>query len=293
MPIEARDWSNPFSWLEKTLFKCQEAEKSGLTAAYSRFNAKLHHLGLIWKRLEYDTASYEKLMGLMVKSIKEGTSVDEISTQLFLNHGYLILDLEDFVIHSRILMDRTGILVAHLIKGSARALRHASFKGHRRFFLDPKNVPYNPDEEYARYVREQTGWFEILRDARDILLVHDSSLRGAGVLLGPQTAPRRMQSQLLAWGSQQQKAYEHLLQLRDKYSKTIGEPLSKESNIWELLDLFDKHANALTSDDLKFLTEIKRETGGKLPDVNMLSTHILDFVKYISDHLRKQYNTKA
>lgn len=156
-------------------------------AAYNRFRAKLNHLSLIWKRLEDETITNESYINLIVKRAKEGASigVDEIH-RLSINSQFLSLDLEDFVIHARILMDRVAVLVAYLIEGPARSLQHASFHKHRRFFLDPKNIPYNPDEEYARYIWEQTGWFEImLRDARDILIVHDNSLHGAGLLSGP------------------------------------------------------------------------------------------------------------
>jgi hypothetical protein len=289
MPVEARDWSNPFSWLDKMLFKCQEAEKSGLNAAYSRFKAKLHHLSLIWDRLEGETATHEGLGDLMFKGAKEGTftDVDEISRQMILNQGFLILDLKDFVLHSRILMDRAGVLIAHLIKGPARNLRCTSFNKHRRFFLDPQNVPYDPDEDYACYVRKQMGWFVMLRTARDYQIVHDISLHGTGLMAGPRMAPRRMQSIIPSWGVKQQQDYERL-RLRDKYSKTLGESLSKEDNVWELLDLFETYANKLEADDLKAVTEIKRKLGGKLPDVNVLSTHILEFINCGGDHFRKR-----
>lgn len=43
-------------------------------------------------------------------------------------------------------------------------------------------------------------------------------------------APRRLKTQLLNWGLKQQEAYEKLLQLRDKYAKTLGESLSREQH---------------------------------------------------------------
>jgi hypothetical protein len=289
MPLESRDWSDPFNWLGTVLLK--NKEMSNLAAAYNRFHVELDHLRLIWERLEVETLTYENNINIIMKRAKEGTSanIDEIIKQFFLDSRFLYLDLEDFVIHSRILMDRIGVLVAHLIEGPARCLQHASFHDHRRFFLDPNNVPYKLDEEYALYIREHTSWFEnMLRDARDILIVHDSSLQGTGLLSGPKMAPRRIKSQL-NWGSKQQKAYERLLRLRDKYSKTIGEPLCNENNVWELLDLFEKYANALAPDDLKTITEIKRKIGGKLPDVNILSNYILEYIKFSSSHFQKRH----
>ena len=87
---------------------------------------------------------------------------------------YWGLDFDNFLIHGRILLDR-AIRLARPLFGRSDAPSLYSFRKHRDFFLKPENIPYPVHEEYAKYVREQTGWFPRLKLARDKYIVHRPS----------------------------------------------------------------------------------------------------------------------
>ena len=46
-----------------------------------------------------------------------------------------------------------------------------SFAQHRKFFIKLAR-PFGDQEDYAKYMRSETGWFETLKNVRDKFLVH-------------------------------------------------------------------------------------------------------------------------
>jgi hypothetical protein len=199
---------------------------------------------------------------------------------------FLRLDLDDFYIHGRILMDRLADLIAYLIDGPARSYRKMSFQQHRKFFL--KNVPYEEDETYAEQVRKHTNWFDaVLRTTRDIFVVHDTTTRSSGILFGPRGAPQTFR-QGISSGENLERMREKLYDLRSRYAVLV--PLmSDERNFYELLDLFDKHTDILKKEDLILLSQIKATIGAKIPDVNILADDILAFIRFAGEHFSKKF----
>lgn len=88
---------------------------------------------------------------------------------------YLMLDFANFLLYSRILLDRTIALASNFMQGG-NIPSFSSFNNHKKFFLRPDNIPYHGHEKYAVYVREQTDWFDKLKLVRDKYLVHTQSL---------------------------------------------------------------------------------------------------------------------
>lgn len=86
---------------------------------------------------------------------------------------FLGLDFDNLLIHSRILLDRASAITKIFLKNQPTQPSFTSFTKHREFFLRTENIPYSNHETYAKYVREQTGWFtSSLKLVRDKFIVH-------------------------------------------------------------------------------------------------------------------------
>jgi len=85
---------------------------------------------------------------------------------------YFDLDFVDFLIHSRILLDRTITLSKYFL--SEKTLpSFVSFNRHKKFVQNPSHRPYGNHESYAQYICGETNWFDkILKPVRDKFLVH-------------------------------------------------------------------------------------------------------------------------
>jgi hypothetical protein len=88
---------------------------------------------------------------------------------------YFWLDFVNFMIHSRILLDRAISLSKYFLAGK-QLPSFASFSQHKRFFQKPEHRPYGKHEPYARHICDTTDWFEkTLKTVRDKFLVHAQS----------------------------------------------------------------------------------------------------------------------
>jgi hypothetical protein len=84
---------------------------------------------------------------------------------------FLELDLINCLLHSRILLDRVVGLSRYFLTGK-NLPSFTSFNDHKKFFRNHKGT-YGAHEEYAEYIRSQTGWFEMpLQFVRDKFVVH-------------------------------------------------------------------------------------------------------------------------
>ncbi|MCG2736731.1 MAG: hypothetical protein L6265_02780 [Thermoplasmatales archaeon] len=85
---------------------------------------------------------------------------------------YFDLDFVDFLIHSRILLDRSIALSKYFLTEKTLP-SFVSFNRHKKFFQNPSHRPYGNHERYAHYVCDETNWFDqILKPVRDKFLVH-------------------------------------------------------------------------------------------------------------------------
>jgi len=86
---------------------------------------------------------------------------------------FLEFDLANCLIHSRILLDRVAGVAARIIKCNPHP-SFMSFSDHKKFFTK-LTVPFGEHEEYANYIRNNTGWFEMpLKTVRDQFIVHSA-----------------------------------------------------------------------------------------------------------------------
>lgn len=86
---------------------------------------------------------------------------------------FIYLDCYSCLLYARILLDRVAALSRLFLTEGDRP-SFTSFNDHKRFFMK-RTIPYSTHEEYAKYIRECTGWFDMpLKHVRDHFIVHSS-----------------------------------------------------------------------------------------------------------------------
>jgi hypothetical protein len=294
MRIRKLEWNDPIRPVYE-IAKAQIEQRllDEFEAAYSRYVQKLSHLSFIWDRLRADVDAHEKCLELAFAGHKQRVAGEAFTSEELAALGQLedasktlYLDYEDFFIHSKILMDRTIFLTQFFLPRAETKPSTTSFTRHRQFFQKPENIPFNKDEEYARYMRENTQWFEtMLKAYRDSFVVHDVRFRSMGVISGPAEPPRlfRVRGQT-AGASEWQHTWSWLMSLREKYLRKIPGLDDVTVNAYELIDFLDSHASMIEPTDLKTLAAVRVSTGGKLPDVLELANHIKGYLCFYGQH---------
>jgi len=98
-------------------------------------------------------------------------SQKKLSEKYHATRRYLGYDFFNVLLHARILMDRIAG-ISRIFINNKNLPSFTSFSDHKKFFQKLPQ-PYGEHEEYARYIRENTTWFEMpLKEARDHFLVH-------------------------------------------------------------------------------------------------------------------------
>jgi hypothetical protein len=96
-----------------------------------------------------------------------------IAEQYNASRHYLEFDMANCLIHTRILLDRVASLSRHFLQLPQLPSFH-SFSDHKKFFERQTGL-LPAHEEYAKYIREKTGWFEMpLKEVRDKFVVHSA-----------------------------------------------------------------------------------------------------------------------
>jgi len=86
---------------------------------------------------------------------------------------FLELDITNCVIHTRILLDRVVSITRRFLTAD-RQPSYTSFSNHKKFFLK-LTEPFGQHEAYAKYIREETDWFEMpIKAVRDKFIIHSA-----------------------------------------------------------------------------------------------------------------------
>jgi len=159
---------------------------------------------------------------------------------------------------------------------------HDSFENHRKFFLKSENTPWQIDEEYAKYIREETSWFLDLRNARDDSIVHLHK-KGKGKSL----ALIKGKVQCCITGYSSDKDRDKLKDIFEKYNMPVPDlramaPVDKALKILENNNRL-KHKDKESKDN-KRLSGIRQGIRGELPDIDSLLANILAFIEFFGAH---------
>ena len=301
MPLLKWDSSNPLiPFLEHLKTKVPQSQADDLEGAFVRYNLKYTHLSLIWERLSASVLLFDAQSKAMMDSAARGGNLskeEEKVMHLAVEAGIpYSLDYEDFFIHAKILLDRAIFFIRFFYPDlkNVKEIKDVTsdFTGHRLFFL--RTNPYQNDEEYGKYVRENTAWYEsTLRNYRNKFVIHDKELIGAGMLHNPGESPRQIRRPAKMPTEEDSKKHrEMLLVMREKYLEVVPKLKGTPVNIWELLDVFDANSAQLKPEDRVILNDLHVFMGGKMPELNLLLTSIMEFMRFFAQHFEDKTPTQ-
>lgn len=294
MPLATLKWDDPIRRVyEIAKVKINSETRNDFEAAYSRYARKLSDLSLVWSRLSSAAEAQRTYIDIVFARDKwrdkgrDPFSPEELARMdaSQAKSASLSLDYEDFFIHSRILMDRVSYLTRFFLP-QLRTGQVIRFSEHRRFFKNPRNIPFSADEDYARFIREDTLWFDtMLKAYRDQLVVHDITSGTGGIYMGPNSPPRLVRLRFLSMNdSKWQSTWSALMGMKSKYLQRIQGLGNVSENVYELLEFMENHADMIEPIDLKILDSIRTAAGSKLPDPFELASKIQEFLEFWGQH---------
>jgi hypothetical protein len=293
MPLPKWDWPNPLTpFLEDLEDKLPPQEKEDFEGAIVRYNLKYNHLSVIWARLSASVLIFDARSKIMMDAAKRNgrlSSEERKLMHLAVEAGIpYSLDYEDFFIHSKILLDRAVYFIRFFYPElkDVKEIKDVTtdFTGYRLFFL--RTVPYRRDEDYARYIRENTAWYEsTLRNYRNNFVIHDKDLIGAGTVHNPGESPRPIRRPAKLHSEEESKEqWEVLLALRERYLEVVPKLKNTPLNTWEVLDVLDSNSALLRPEDRAILNRLHLFLGGKMPDLSNVLNSILEFLRFMTDN---------
>lgn len=198
----------------------------------------------------------------------------------------LNLDIEDWFIHSYLLMDKFAKFVkrlTQLISKTPQELKLAndipdrSFEKHRKFYLNSKKQRQITDTGYAEIIRKNTTWYiKELKNIRDDLIQHETVPR----FWGYNVSRNRMR---LSRFRHDPKLLEILYELRDKYAP-IYPQLEGERNFFTLFAFFEEHIGNLDDKDVKRVEHVRKSYGSRFPDIPKLYNKMSNFFCLVNKH---------
>lgn len=288
--LSHKDWGDPFRKLQENVDKyIREEGKESLNFSVKDCSRLYEYLTGIWQRLRTDFKQYYIFWSTMNKylgSRKENVTPEPQDmltiNRWYQNNIYLELDYESFFIYARILMDK----LANVTRSFFRGPSPQSFNKHKKYFFKEEYIPFDPDERYAKYIREKTDWFErTLKLPRDELIVHSLPfVRGIKTSSnGVITLPR------MGWGRDLKGVGRELNSLKKKYEKRYPELKSVQDNIYEITKFFLNRPDiVLEKEDRTILSKCVRIAGSELSDISDLADKIIEFVNFFCHHFAEQ-----
>lgn len=253
-------------------------ENPELESALNRYRRELHHCNLILERIWEENEIYQKAM----KYIQNLGSVKNNSKPNWdlhwKNHSLLVLDIENYFIHTAILMEKITKIIGFLLPDLPNDAK-SNFHQHRQFFL--KN-DYS-DMKYSVYIKKRMEWYSVLLQVfRNVLIIHDESTSmswlGSDSNKIPHIAKTTHPDEKIS-----KETLTKLYKIRDNHNKDIPE-LANEVNLWELLGNLTYHADKLTSQENKILRDLIERIGSKFPAIEELTKRIQEFLDFIGNH---------
>lgn len=270
-----------------------EKDFGSLNMHHRTFMMTLLFLPEIWNRIREDALLDVKYWEVYVVLYEPGADEREPSTQeleildTWQKHRFrLNLDVEDWFIHSHILMDKFARFVKRLLQLISRTpqelelvkrIPHRSFAKHRKFFLKRKNRTLEADPEYAEIIRKNTSWYvKDLKNIRDDLIQHEAVPR----FWSYDVSRNRVR---LSRFRPNPKLLKVLYGLRDKYASTYPE-LEGEGNFFKLFSIFEEYSDGLDEDDVTKVERVRKSYGARFPDMPELFKKMSDFFSCVNDH---------
>lgn len=289
MKFEDNNWRDPLQDLANLVHKkWQNDQFVRFNVEYRSYRRTLEYLRLIYSRIKVDNklhVSYneasERLLG--APSAPSPTKLDLLIEKRWKEQGVcLYLDLDDFFIHSNILMDKVARIASVFLKIHPPR----KFSDHRKFLRREQNIPFRKDEDYARYIRENTSWFESdLKDVRDDLVIHEGAFWAVGTSWGKKGL---LSVSKMSPFEVKKRQLNVLRGLRKKYWKILHGIDKVEDNLWVLLQFFEQNIDQIDEEDKSKVKAARQELGDRLPSVPKVADEIFDFLMFFSLHFQKK-----
>ncbi len=184
------------------------------------------------------------------------------------------LDYHNFLLHSKILVDRLCYLTRFLLPDFGLPER---FSQHRDRIL--KGFEGQPSSStYIRYVRENTGWFSLLlKPARDKLVVHARPFpSGFGGML-----VNKGQVQILRINVDSTDVAKHFRAINEiKSNYPESERLQEETNIHEIIEILLNMP--LRVSDEKRVLDIVEKLGARFPPLGSICAGIIGYAEVLT-----------
>jgi hypothetical protein len=282
-PLSSKNviWADPIS---KSIHFRSDLGCEALYNIYLDYLDYFNFLGIIQERLHEDQRSYQilaeqhhKLLDrIMVQFEGREYRMSSIEQQEYQEMNYwqtkLMLDSECFFMFARILMDRLVKLAVCLINRYDIAVPTNSFTDHKKWLLKSHNSPFEPNEEYAKLVRDQTNWYDLsLAGIRDKTIVHGNA-RMKIISYPDQKITKAVRISSFS------KENDQIILIKQKYETQYPE-LKNIYNLWEVLRYFLSHDIRFSREDMNVLTSIIEKTGSEFPDMNIMVDRITKYLQ--------------
>ena len=210
-------------------------------------------------------------------------------------YRYLLnLDVEDWFIHSFILMDKYAKLAKRLTRLFSQKpdesklidkIPHKNFYRYKKYYLNTENQRFLGYSKYTEIVRKNTDWYvKELKDVRDDLIQHENipkfwgySISRNKIRLSRFRHSRRLREKIEA--------------LKDKYKKVFPQ-LEGEKNFFKLMDFFEKNISHMDEKDITKLKDVKKMWGGRFPDIPKLFGKMSKFFSLVNDHFVQRFENE-
>ena len=207
-------------------------------------------------------------------------------------HKYRInLDVEDWFIHTYILMDKYAKLAKRLTRLLSKKteeskiineIPYKNFDRYKKYYLKTENQRFLGDSKYTEIVQKNTDWYtKELKNVRDDLIQHELIPKFWGYSISRNKI-------CLSRFRHSQRLREKIESLKDKYKKVFPQ-LDEEKNFFKLIEFFEKNINQLEEKDIEKIKDVKKMWGGNFPDIPKLFEKISKFFSLVNDHFVQKF----
>lgn len=233
---------------------------------------KWEEIALIVCRIEH---SRQSLYTLWIQSRSSGIDPLQAASNLYRITITLALDVSDFFIHSRILMDRIPYLMAALVPHPKnRPVR--SYSDYLNFFKDKTKVK-PVDDQCIKLFLESQKWFTQLKDVRDDFIVHFPKVLAGGL---------SYKDIMPTYSYFDESVLNSLQRICEKYDVVLIQSFADGTRTVYPMEALDSlESKKLTAGELEKVKEIRQKVGGKLPDYATMLSEMSFFMKRLLAHL--------
>lgn len=257
------------------------------------FVMTLNLLTEIWSRIQEDAKLHNEYWHVYAElydpyADERKPTLGELGIlKSFDDHWFrLNLDIEDWFIHSYILLDKFAKFAKKLVfllsrqpeeRRIAARIPDKNFDKYKRFYINPRNRNSIKDTEYLEIITSTSSWYNNdLKNVRDDLIQHElvPKFWTYDTSCGKIRIGRIRHSKELV---------QTLYTLRDKYA-TIYPEIRDENNFFSLLSFFEGRIGKLDHLDADTISKVRKQFGRNFPDIPGLFSKMTNFFSLVNDH---------